>query len=91
MQCKKACPLYPQERTYAAQQTALLFDHLVRACDERGRHREAECLGCFEIDHQLVLSGRLHRQVGWLFALEDAIDIACRAPELVGNIRPIGD
>jgi hypothetical protein len=62
-----------------------LFDHLVGACEERGRHREAECLGCFEIDHQLVLSGRLHRQVGWLLALEDAIDIACRALELVGN------
>jgi hypothetical protein len=25
----------------------------------------------------------LHRKIGWLFALEDAIDITRRAPELV--------
>ena len=44
-----------------------------------------------EIDHQLVLGRRLHRQVGWLLALEDAIDVAGRAPVLVDNIRPVGD
>ena len=40
---------------------------------------------------QLVLGRRLHRQVGWLLALEDAIDVAGRAPVLVDEIRPIGD
>jgi hypothetical protein len=34
---------------------------------------------------------RLHRQVGWLLALQDAIDITSRAPVLVDEIRPIGD
>ena len=52
---------------------------------------EAERLGGLEIDHQLVLGRRLHRQVGWLLALEDAIDVAGRAPVLVDEIRPIGD
>src|SRR5262249_53992068 len=33
----------------------------------------------------------LHRQVGGLLPLEDAIDIASRLPELVDEIRPIGD
>ena len=49
---------------------------------------EAERLGGLEVDHQLVLGRRLHRQVGWLLALEDAIDIACRAPELVDKSGP---
>ena len=41
--------------------------------------------------HQLVLGRRLHRQVGRLLALEDAIDVAGRAPVLVDEIRPVGD
>ena len=39
---------------------------------------------------QLVLGRCLHRQVGRLLALEDAIDVASRAPELIDLIRPIG-
>jgi hypothetical protein len=30
------------------------------------RHIEAQSLRCLEVDHQLVLGRRLHRQVGWL-------------------------
>ena len=52
---------------------------------------EAERLGGLEVDHQLVLGRRLHRQVGRLLALEDAVDIAGRAPVLVDVIGPIGD
>jgi signal transduction histidine kinase len=33
----------------------------------------------------------LHRQVGGVLPLEDAIDIAGRLPELVDEISPIGD
>ena len=51
---------------------------------------EAERLGGLEIYDQLVLGRRLHRQVGGLLALEDAIDVAGRAPVLVDEIRPIG-
>ena len=68
---------------------------LIRSPRRRGRAawaaREAERLRGLEIDHQFVLGRRLHRQVGRLLALEDAIDVAGRAAVLVDEIRPIGD
>src|SRR5260370_24731934 len=45
----------------------------------------------YEVDDQLISGRRLHRQVGWLFALENAIDIVGRAPVLVRPIRPTGN
>src|SRR6266705_7013474 len=51
------------------------LDHLVGASDERCWHIEADCLGGSQVDHQLVLGRRLHRQVGRLLPLEDAIDV----------------
>jgi hypothetical protein len=40
---------------------------------------EIERLSGLEIDHQLVLGRCLNRQVGWLLALEDAINLTGRA------------
>jgi hypothetical protein len=65
----------------------LLFDHCVCASEQRGRHGEAERLRGFEVDDGFVLGRHLHRQVGRLLALEDAVDVAGRAPVLVGEIR----
>ena len=70
---------------------APLFDHLVGAAKHCRGHRKAERLGSFEIDDQFVLSRRLHRQICWLLALENTVDVAGRAPELVDVIGTVGD
>src|SRR5262245_60970168 len=67
------------------------FDHLIGAGEQRRRHLEAKRSRRFEVDDQLVLGWRLHRQIGWLRTLEDAIDVTRRAPILIDEIRPVGD
>ena len=68
----------PRSRRAAEQRDELAPLHSItssaRASSVR-RHVEAERLGGLEIDDQLELGRLLHRQVGWLLALEDAIDI----------------
>jgi hypothetical protein len=55
------------------------------------RHIEAERFRCLQIDHKLELCGLHRRQIGWLGALEDAIDVTGGAPVMVDPIRPIGN
>ena len=52
---------------------------------------KAECLRGLEVDDQLVLVRQLHRQIGWLLALEDAVDIAGGLPELVDDVGPVAN
>jgi hypothetical protein len=45
--------------------------------------------GGLQVEDELVLGWRLHRQVGWLLAPEDAIDVACCTAPLVGQIGSV--
>src|SRR5262245_7420667 len=53
----------------------LLFDHLVSAGQQRGRHAEAEGLSGFKVDHQLILGWQLDRKIARLLAIQNAGDI----------------
>jgi hypothetical protein len=68
-----------------------LLDHLVGAREHRCRQVEAERLSGLEVEHRLVFRRRLHRQVGGLFALEDAVDVVGGTSVLIDEIRPIGE
>jgi hypothetical protein len=43
------------------------------------------------VDDKLVFGGRLHRKISRLFASENTVDVAGRAPEPLNVIRRIGD
>lgn len=68
-----------------------LLDHLVGKCQHLVWNCQSECLGGLEVEHELEFGGLHDRKIGWLLALEDAIDAPGRTPVLVVGIRPIGD
>ena len=70
---------------------AELFDHLVGAGKQRRWDFNADRPRGLQIDHQLVLGWRLHRQIGRLLTLKNAIHVASCVPERVNRIRPIGE
>jgi autotransporter-associated beta strand protein len=67
------------------------FDHLVGAGEQRLWHGETHRLCGLEVKHKLVRGRGLHRQIGGLLALEDAIDIARRASEWVDGVGAVRD
>src|SRR5262245_17545759 len=70
---------------------APLFDHLVGVSEQPVRHVEVECPGCLEVEHELEF-GRLHyRQVGRLFALENAPGIDAGLAIGIGDAGSIAD
>src|SRR6516164_10974365 len=75
-----------QKRTFALQQIASLFDHLVGAREDGRRNVEAQPLGGPEVDDKFVLHRRLHREIGRFLALEDAVNVAGGEPVLVDLI-----
>src|SRR4051794_39920768 len=65
------------------------FDDFVGRGEEGRRDREIERLRGLEVDRQLELGRRLHRQVGGLRAGEDARHVGCRLAELVVLIETV--
>ena len=48
-------------------------------------------LAVLRLIDQLILGRRLHRKVGGLLAFKDAVNIVSGAPELIDQIRSVGD
>ena len=69
--------------------SVFLFDRHVRAQQDRCRHIEAKRLGGRHIEHGLVFHRQLHRQIGRLLALKDAVDVGGGAASKAYLVRPI--
>src|SRR5262245_53706176 len=67
------------------------FDHLVGAGEQGVWNGQSKSLGGLDVDHQLILGRGLHREVGRLLALEDAIDITGCTPGLIEEIGSKAD
>jgi hypothetical protein len=85
VQCNSACLLWAISGLMQRSKGSL-FDHLVGASKHGRGHGKANRFGGLEVDDQLVFGRRLHRHVSGLLAFENAIDLAGRAPRLVGHI-----
>ena len=51
------------------------FNHLVGGREQRQRHFDAERFAVLRLITSSDLGRRLHRQIGWLRPLEDAVNI----------------
>src|SRR4030095_6410195 len=68
---------------------ASLLDHLIRPRQQRGRDREAERLGCLEVDQQFERRGLLNREISGLCAFENLVDVRRGPPKQRGIAWPI--
>src|SRR6516162_7962385 len=68
-----------------------LFNRLVGCKQKVRRNRQAERLGDFEVDHQLVLGRQLEGQIASLLAAQNAIHIGGRAAVRLNAIRTVGN
>ena len=75
-----------QYATYARQQGASLFDHLLGAGEYVGGHADPKRLGCFEIEHKPQLGGSLYRQLRSLRAFQNLPRANPYLMKSVGNV-----
>src|SRR5215472_7268930 len=66
------------------------LDHFVGTGKQRLGNREAEGLGGREVDDEIELRRPFYRQIARLRALENLIDIACRAPVHIRDADAVG-
>jgi len=79
-----------QEQTHAPQQTASLFDHLVRGGEQRGWNFKTERLRGLHVGGERELRRLLERQVRGPRAFENAINQGRHARKALALIRTVG-
>jgi hypothetical protein len=80
-----------QQATYAAQQTAPLFDHLVGAGEQHRRNFEAQRLCGFQIDRYFEFGWQLYRKIGRFSTFEDLAGIDAGLPICAPEASPVAD
>jgi hypothetical protein len=76
---------------FARQRMTALFDHLISLREQRGGHRQAERLGCLEVDRKFVLCRLRNRQVGGLRTFENSSGINSSLPVYLGKAGCVAD
>jgi hypothetical protein len=75
-----------KNRPHALQQTALLFDDLVGAAEQRDRDRDTERFGGLEVDHELEPGRLLDGQIARPLTLENAAGVMAGLAMLRGAL-----
>src|SRR5262245_29453648 len=68
-----------------------LFDHLVGAGDERGRHGETKRFRSLEIDDQLQLGREFHRKITRFGSFQDFVNVGGRTMKVLSKIDAIAN
>ena len=78
------CEFFAFNRKSAIENLKLL-DDLIRPRQHIRRNRQADLLGCFQVDDQLELRRLLHGKIGGLGAFQNLVHVGSGAPVQVGN------
>src|ERR1700756_2197380 len=69
---------------------AHLFDHLVGSGKKSARHRDADCFGGLEVDHQVEFGGLHDRQIARLGSLQNSAGIKTKLTVGFGKTGSVG-
>jgi len=65
------------------------LNHLGCLCKQVRRNFQSQCLGCFEVDHQLEFRRPFYREIRGLGSFEDLMNLDCRTPVHISQIGSI--
>ena len=72
----------PKDDRGSPRQTKL-FDYFIGASDDHGRDRDAQCLCGRDVEGEFEHRRLDHREVGGLFAAENASHVGCRSGDIL--------